>query len=138
MNKMVFPSFADAPNPAVQPRPARIVDFARCMSEAAGAVRLLNRQKFDIVISDPQLGDQCGPILDAVGLSASNRTAVTFAINGSDADASATFRRRTGFVFGKLSSCFLPHLTRCPVPYRDTLPCPSVVVSENTIVRKRL
>src|SRR6202521_1737669 len=101
MNKMVSPSFADAPNPAVQPRPARIVDFARCMSEAAGAVRLLDRQKFDIVISDPQLGDQCGPILDAVGLSASNRTAVTFAINGSDADASATFRRRTGFVFGR-------------------------------------
>jgi hypothetical protein len=65
------------------------------------AISLLTRRKFDAVIVDLELGDQCGLILDAVGLSAANRTAVTFAINGSDADASATFRRRTGFVFGR-------------------------------------
>jgi hypothetical protein len=71
-----------------------------CQGETA-AISLLTRRKFDTVIVDLELGDQCGLILDAVGLSAANRTAVTFAINGSDADASATFRRRTGFVFGR-------------------------------------
>src|ERR1700692_2071835 len=69
--------------------------------EATGAVRLLNLRKFDTVIFDLQLGDQCGLILDQVGLSASNRTAVTFAISGSEVEASATFRKRTGFVFGR-------------------------------------
>jgi hypothetical protein len=69
--------------------------------EAAGAFRLLARRKFDTVIVDLQLGEQCGLILDAVGLSASNRTAVTFAISGSEVDATAVFRRRTGFVFGR-------------------------------------
>src|SRR4029077_19139481 len=69
--------------------------------EAAGAFLLLGRRKFDTVIVDLQLGEQCGLILDAVGLSASNRTAVTFAISGSEADATAVFRRRTGFVFGR-------------------------------------
>jgi hypothetical protein len=71
-----------------------------CQGETA-AISLLTRRKFDTVIVDLELGDQCGLILDAVGLSAANRTAVTFAINGSDADASATFRRRTAFVFGR-------------------------------------
>jgi len=71
-----------------------------CQGETA-AISLLTRRKFDTVIVDLELGDQCGLILDAVGLSAANRTAVTFAINGGDADASATFRRRTGFVFGR-------------------------------------
>jgi hypothetical protein len=69
--------------------------------EAAGAFLLLGRREFDTVIVDRQLGEQCGLILDAVGLSASNRTAVTFAISGSEADATAVFRRRTGFVFGR-------------------------------------
>jgi len=44
--------------------------------DAAGAVRLLNRRKFDGVIVDLQLGEQCGLILDEVHLSSSNRTAV--------------------------------------------------------------
>jgi PilZ domain len=67
--------------------------------ETVGAVRLLNRRKFDTVIVDLQLGDQCGLILDQVGLSASNRTAVTFAISSSEVNTTAVFRRRTGFVF---------------------------------------
>jgi CheY-like chemotaxis protein len=67
--------------------------------EAEGAVRLLNRRKFDAVIVDLQLGNQCGLILDEVHQSLSNRTAVTFAISGNDVDTSATFSRRTGFVF---------------------------------------
>jgi PilZ domain len=69
--------------------------------EAAGAVRLLNRRKFDAVVVDLQLGPQCGLILDGLNLSVSNRTAVTFAISSSDVDATAAFRRRTGFVFGR-------------------------------------
>jgi hypothetical protein len=69
--------------------------------EAEGAVRLLNHRKFDAVVVDLQLGQQCGLILDGLNRSLSNRTAVTFAISGGDADASATFSRRTGFVFGR-------------------------------------
>src|ERR1017187_10844445 len=66
--------------------------------KTAGAVRLLNRRKFDAVIVDLQLGEQCGLILDEVHLSSSNRTAVTFAISGSDAEGTA-FRKRSEFVF---------------------------------------
>jgi PilZ domain len=69
--------------------------------EAAGAVRLLNRRKFDAVVVDLQLGLQCGQILDGLNLSLSNRTAVTFAISSSDVGATADFRRRTAFVFGR-------------------------------------
>ncbi len=69
--------------------------------DATGAVRLLNRRKFDTVIVDLQLGDQCGLILDELALSASNRMAVTFAITGSKLDTIEALRRRTGFVFGR-------------------------------------
>lgn len=67
--------------------------------EAEGAVHLLNRRKFDAVIVDLQLGDQCGRILDEVHRSLSNRTAVTFAIGGDNVGSTASFRRRTRFVF---------------------------------------
>jgi CheY-like chemotaxis protein len=66
--------------------------------EAAGAVILSTRRKFDAVIVDLQLGEQCGLVLDEMRLSPSNRTAVTFAISGSNAESTA-FRKRTGFVF---------------------------------------
>jgi hypothetical protein len=58
----------------------------------------LNVRKFDAVIVDLQLGEQSGLILDEVHLSPSNRTAVTFAISGSDAEGAA-FRKRSEFVF---------------------------------------
>jgi CheY-like chemotaxis protein len=67
--------------------------------EAKGAVRLLNLRKFDAVIVDLQLGEQCGRILDEVRVSPSNRTAVTFAIGGDNVENTASFRRRTSFVF---------------------------------------
>ena len=66
--------------------------------EVPTAVGLLNRRKFDAVIVDLQLGEQSGLILDEVHLSPSNRTAVTFAISGSDAEGTA-FRKRSEFVF---------------------------------------
>src|SRR5208282_3149441 len=66
--------------------------------EVPAAVGLLNRRKFDAVIVDLQLGEQSGLILDEVYLSSSNRTAVTFAISGSDAEGT-TFRKRSEFVF---------------------------------------
>src|ERR1039458_4294979 len=65
------------------------------------SIRLLNRRKFEAVIIDLQLGEQAGLILDEVHRSSSNRTAVTFGISGSDVDATAAFRRKTGFVFGR-------------------------------------
>jgi CheY-like chemotaxis protein len=66
--------------------------------EVPASIRLLNRRKFDAVIVDLQLGEQCGLILDEVHLSSSNRTAVTFAISGSDAEGTA-FRKKSEFVF---------------------------------------
>jgi CheY-like chemotaxis protein len=63
--------------------------------EVPAAVGLLNRRKFDAVIVDLQLGEQSGLILDEVRLSPSNRTAVTFAISGSDAEGTA-FRKKVG------------------------------------------
>jgi hypothetical protein len=69
--------------------------------EAAGAVRILNRRKFDAVVVDLQLGQQYELILDGLNRSLSNRTAVTFAISSSEVDATAAFHRRTGFVFGR-------------------------------------
>src|ERR1022692_530758 len=67
--------------------------------EMSDAVRRLNRQKFDAVIVDLLLGEQAGLILDEVHLSSSNQTAVTFAIGGSDVDSTASFRKRSEFVF---------------------------------------
>ena len=58
----------------------------------------MNRRKFDAVIVDLQLGEQSGLIWDEVHLSPSNRTAVTFAISGGDAEGTA-FRKRSEFVF---------------------------------------
>ena len=67
--------------------------------EVPASLHLLNRRKFDAVIVDLQLGEQSGLILDEVRLSPSNRTAVTFAISGSDVEATAAFRRKADFVF---------------------------------------
>lgn len=67
--------------------------------EAAVAIRLLNRRKFDAVVVDLQLGERAGSVLDEAHLSRSNRTAVTFAISGSDAEAKAAFPRASSFVF---------------------------------------
>jgi hypothetical protein len=69
--------------------------------DATGAVRLLNCRKFDAVIVDLQLGEQCGLILDEVHHLSSNRTAVTFAISSGEIDTTAVFRRRTGFVLAR-------------------------------------
>jgi CheY-like chemotaxis protein len=71
---------------------------AVCQATPA-AIRLLKYRKFDAVIVDLQLGEQCGTILDEVRLSPSNRTAVTFAISSSDAEATAAFRKKSGFAF---------------------------------------
>jgi ActR/RegA family two-component response regulator len=68
--------------------------------EVPAAVGLLNRRKFDAVIVDLQLGEQAGRILDEARLSPSNRTAVTFAISGSDAEDTA-IRKRSEFVFAR-------------------------------------
>jgi hypothetical protein len=67
--------------------------------EVPAAIGLLNRRKFEAVIVDLQLGEQCGRILDEVRVSLSNRTAVTFAIGGDNVENTASFRRRTSFVF---------------------------------------
>ena len=63
------------------------------------SIQLLNRRKFDAVIVDLQMGEQAGLILDEVRLSPSNQKAVTFAIGDGDVDSTASFRRRTSFVF---------------------------------------
>jgi c-di-GMP-binding flagellar brake protein YcgR len=65
------------------------------------AISLLSHRKFDAVIVDLQLREQAGVIMDEVRLSASNRTAVTFAIGGDNVENTASFRRRTSFVFDR-------------------------------------
>src|SRR5580698_3835303 len=67
--------------------------------EVPAAVGRLNRQKFDAVIVDLQLGEQSGLILDEVHLSPSNRTAVSFGISNNDAEGTAAFRKKMQFVF---------------------------------------
>jgi len=67
--------------------------------EVPASIHLLNCHKFDAVIVDLQLGERSASLLDAVRLSSSNRTAVTFAISGSDAEAIAAARRGSGLVF---------------------------------------
>ena len=128
--------------------------FSDVCREVPEAIRLLNRRKFDAVIVDLQLGEQSGLILDGVRLSSSNRTAVTFAISGSDADATAAFRKKASFVFERPLSAKAIRSTlkpayglilrerrryfRCPlsipiVILRQTLPevrCNSVNISE--------
>src|ERR1035437_7020731 len=66
--------------------------------EVLASIRLLNHRKFDAVIVDLQLGEQCGLMLDELHFSPSNRTAVTFAISGSDVEGTA-FQRKADFVF---------------------------------------
>src|ERR1022692_5304123 len=66
--------------------------------EVPASIRLLNWRKFDAIIVDLQIGAQSGVILDEVHLSPSNRTAVTFAISGSDAEGTAS-RKRSEVVF---------------------------------------
>jgi ActR/RegA family two-component response regulator len=67
--------------------------------DVPASIRLLNCRKFDAVVVDLQLGEQAGLILDEGRSSKSNRTAVTFAISGSDADTTAAFRKKASFVF---------------------------------------
>ena len=66
--------------------------------DVSTAIDLLNCRKFEAVIVDLRLGELSGLILDEVRLCPSNRTAVTFAISGSDAECKA-FRKKSEFVF---------------------------------------
>jgi len=71
--------------------------------EVPEALRLLHTRKFDAIIVDSHLGTQSASILEAVRSTASNRTAVTFAIGGAGMDSS--MRRLSSFVFeGPISS----------------------------------
>ena len=82
--------------------------------EVLASIRLLHHRKFDAVIVDLQLGGQSGLILNEVRLSPSNRTAVTFAISGSDVEATAAFRRKADFVFTRPLSTQSIHRTLKP------------------------
>ena len=74
------------------------ISFDVCQ-DAANAVLLLKRRKFDAVIVDLQLGEQSGMILDEARLSPSNRTAVMFGISDNDAEVTSTCRKKSQFVF---------------------------------------
>lgn len=66
--------------------------------EVPEAIRLLNRQKFDAVIVDLELPKQSGLVLNEVQRSASNRTAVTFAISGGEGET-IDFGKKSKFIF---------------------------------------
>ena len=67
------------------------------------ALRLLHTRKFDAIIVDSHLGMDSAAVLEEVHSSASNRTAVTFAIGGVEMDSN--MRKLSSFVFdGPISS----------------------------------
>jgi hypothetical protein len=66
--------------------------------DVPSAISLLKRRKFDAVIVDLQLGQECGTVLDELRLSASNRTTVTLAVSGGEAVSTAASRKKVGFV----------------------------------------
>ena len=67
-------------------------------SEIPTALVWLNRRKFDAVVVDLQLEGPVKTVLDRVRRSPSNRTAVLFAISGSDAETIDAFRVGSNFV----------------------------------------
>jgi DNA-binding response OmpR family regulator len=91
--------------------PVTVRQFSRALRElsispvicqdATASIRLVKERKFDAVFIDLELGAKAGQILDLVRLSSSNQTAVTFAMAGSDANATALFRKKTGFLFDR-------------------------------------
>ncbi len=66
--------------------------------EALAANRLLNRQKFEAVIVDMQLGEDALSMLEQLRFSPSNRTAVTFAILAGHAGPDPSLKPVTTFV----------------------------------------
>ena|ERR1017187_3416338 len=82
--------------------------------DAANAVLLLKRRKFDAVIVDLQLGEQSGMILDEARLSPSNRTAVRFGISDNDPEVTSTCRKKSQFVFERPLSARSIHKTLKP------------------------
>ena len=71
--------------------------------EVPEALRLLHTRKFDAIIVDSHLGAQSAAVLEEAHSSASNRTAVTFAIGGVGMDSN--MRKLSSFVFdGPVSS----------------------------------
>jgi hypothetical protein len=71
---------------------------AEVCTEVSMAIGLLNRQKFEAVIVDVELG-RAGEILEQVRLSTSNRTAVTFAVT--DPQKPASLQIQPNFVMEK-------------------------------------
>jgi CheY-like chemotaxis protein len=67
-------------------------------AEVPAALLLLNQRKFDAIIVDLQLGVESNAILEKVRRSPSNRTAVIFAVSGSDAETLRAFKEGSNFV----------------------------------------
>ena len=72
--------------------------FPEVYVEAGEALSVLNRRKYEAVIVDLQIGDQAKTILEKVRHSPSNRTAVIFAISGSDEETAGAFKEGSNFV----------------------------------------
>jgi ActR/RegA family two-component response regulator len=67
--------------------------------DVSSSIRFLNSRKFDAVIIDLRLEKGSAEVLEAVRVSPSNRTAVTFAISENDAEALEAFHRGSRLVF---------------------------------------
>ena len=72
--------------------------FPEVYAEVGAALGVLNRRKYEAVIVDLQLGKQARTFLERVRLSPSNRTAVIFAISGSDEETADAFKEGSNFV----------------------------------------
>lgn len=95
----------------VLPQLSLASDVCRSASEA---IHLLHRRKYDAVIVDLHLGKQAGMVLDEACISASNRTAVTFAISSNGTELDSVLRRQTAFVFERPLSTQSIHATLKP------------------------
>jgi len=79
----------------------RLAVSVQVCHEVAAALDLVNQRKFEAVMVDCRLGERATTFLEKVRQSASNQTAVTFAISDSQDESSAAFRAGSSFVLAR-------------------------------------
>jgi len=96
-NVLIISKDAQA-NEVITQSMAQLAISAELCAQVPEALLRLNRRKFEAVIVDLQLGDQATSVVRQVRSSASNRTAVVFAIGSVEGDAATAFKIGAGFV----------------------------------------
>src|SRR5271154_2743259 len=71
---------------------------AEVCGDVSAALRLLARQKFEVVLADLGLAESATKVFEQVRISSANRTAVTFAISSNKEEAGLGFQSGSNFV----------------------------------------